>query len=677
MIYQKSILCVTVPELEKCGISINTICDGLKRQRNNNVSCWPHHKEGNTVYIHYDGLKDNYKQLIKEKLCGRMDPYRYMELDIIKNKLISKPEDVDNLNSFTFPNGEYLSDKHKAQYTEACKYLYLLESITLQEIKKLGFTGSPQFYFAITTLIKANDIPLPTAYSKLREKLSKYKEVGAVAVINGRFGNQNTAKVKDEVQVAFLKELHGKANNLNNEQIAIIYNNKAKEKDWKPISSRTVVNHLDAFTTIATRKGISEFREIADFVIRRKRPSRPNMLWVGDGTPYELYYQSAGRDSKGNSIVKYWNRKVIYVVTDAFNDCIMGFAIGDTENIAIAKQAWKNACTWRGVLPDQIKTDHYAFKEMKPFYERMALKVDFFTPSSVGNPRDKVVEQFFAKVYDFVTRVHPNAAGPNIKAEEQPNRDYLDKIKHSFPDEAGVIEMIANDLKIWNNAARKKLNGKSLEEQWREGDHSRSRKMTDLLRLNLFGKLHEYNHGSTNKLTNKGITPTLGGIDRQYMSFDIDFFRTVGTDYQVVYDPEDYSKILVKADEGRKMYLLDEVKASPMAFGDFQEGDRKALNQKLDFKDAVKRYVVEARSKRCAILEQHELTSALEAEAIAKAMFTLNGDQKQLSYKAGNVLKDLDKPSRIPREDIYNDSSLFETVQVEKPARGNKFNDGY
>ena len=36
----ENIICVTVPELEKCGMKINTIKTNLKQQRQNLVYCW-------------------------------------------------------------------------------------------------------------------------------------------------------------------------------------------------------------------------------------------------------------------------------------------------------------------------------------------------------------------------------------------------------------------------------------------------------------------------------------------------------------------------------------------------------------------------------------------------------------------------------------------------------------
>ena len=67
------VFCVTVSELVSWGVSETYMKRGISAQRNGEVYCWPHHKEGNTVYIHYEGLKDKYKALIRSLLMDGKD----------------------------------------------------------------------------------------------------------------------------------------------------------------------------------------------------------------------------------------------------------------------------------------------------------------------------------------------------------------------------------------------------------------------------------------------------------------------------------------------------------------------------------------------------------------------------------------------------------------------------
>lgn len=351
------------------------------------------------------------------------------------------------------------------------------------------------------------------------------------------------------------------------------------------------------------------------------------MLWVGDGTPYELFFQRSTINKKGHRLVKYYERKFVYVVIDAFNDAIMGYAIGEVENVELAKLAWRNACVTRGMLPDQIKTDRFAQKELKAFYQRLALNADFYTPSEAGNARDKVIEPFFARLYDQVTRMHDNASGRNIKAKEQLNPDHVQLVKHSFPVEDGVVGQIQDDMLAWNERPLRKLEGQSLIQQWEAAlDESKVRKLTDRSRLELFGVPHSH----TNTLTNKGLEVTLDGRKRIYATPDHNLFDTIGTTYQVIYDPCDYSKVLI--DNGKKHFLVDEFEPIPMAYGDMQEGDRMRLNTWLRFKkERVE--LMHARNMRDMEL--------IRAEAATKAYFPETGStNKHTLQNAENLLKE-------------------------------------
>ncbi|MBL4830691.1 MAG: hypothetical protein JKY55_12520, partial [Aliivibrio sp.] len=181
-----------------------------------------------------------------------------------------------------------------------------------------------------------------------------------------------------------------------------------------------------------------------------------------------------------------------------------------------------------------------------------------------------------------------------------------------------------------------------------EADHSKDRAFADFHRLDLFGKEHTH----TNKLTNRGIEVTLGGVTRRYMKLDMNFYETIGTDYQVKFDADDYSKVIVIGSDSRK-HLLEELKMIPMAKMDMQEGDRKELNKLLNFKEQViKHFVIDKQDERKKVLEEAGLMDAISAEGIAKALFIENGQQKGLNYASQNVLKSLKTEAVREKKDM-------------------------
>jgi hypothetical protein len=632
----KNILYLEFQEVAQIGVSVKY----LRVARHRNSSSWTFiddPEDRRKVLIEFDSMKDKYKDLVIEELCDGIDPYQFMASEIIRPHLISEEEDVEFIRNYMV--GDFpLEDDKQEVCIKACQFLSLLKRFRVRDMKALGYKKSSDFYEAVIALIKKEKVQLPSTYNRLRIKAREYVKKGAKVVVPKGLGNQNGRKVTVD-GAAFIKELMSKHNQYTNEQIALIYNAAAEEQGWKQISSKTIFNYRSELETNSLRKGVSTWRDSNDFVVGRMRPSRPNYLWVGDGTPYELYFKYTSTNKQGHNITHYSGRKVVYVVVDAFNDMVVGAAIGDTENAQLALKAWKNACNNTGVMPMEVKTDNFAAKALHPVYRRLAGKPEFFAPSAVGNARDKVIEAFFGRIYGQITRLHDNASGRNIRAKEQPNRDFLDKIKKNFPNEDEVTQQIMQDMMLWNSIPRKSKGGKSLEQEWIEADHSKDRPFTDFHRLDIFGE----DHSHTNRLTNKGIEVTLGGVTRRYMKLDMDFYETIGMKYQVKYDSDNYSKVIVVGEDNRK-HLLEELKAIPMAKMDMQEGDRTELNKMLNFKEKViNHFVIDKQEERRKTLEEAGLMDRISAEGIAKALFIEQGQQKGLNYKSQEVLKSFDE----------------------------------
>lgn len=629
-----NILYIEFAELVEAGVSEVAI-KMAKQRSSDGWSFLNDPMDARRVLVAYEPLKEKYKELILEKYGN---PYEHIALHSIKAHLISKPEDVEFIRDFTLANGKHLPENYQREYIRACQFLHLMARTTPTTVKQLGLDNMVTFNNAMQQLIKSEGVKLPAAYSKLREKVRQYAASGASCVVSKKWGNDNRVKLGEQ-QLAFIRQLRAMPNQLNTVQISELYNRTAVEKGWPTVTSQAVFWHVAKPEVknqlVGLRLGIKEYRNANDFVIHRMRPSRPCELWVGDGTPFELYYQSR-EVVKGHSVVKYHNRKYVYVVIDAYNDAIMGYAIGESETIELAKLAWKNAVVSAGRLPNQVKTDRFALSALRELYEKIALNSDFFTPSAVGNARDKVIEPFFGNIFKTTARLLPNFSGHNVKAKTQINPDHIHLNKQSFPDEQGVVHQINQCMMAWNNKVRQKygqraLSGKSLMQDWESGDFSNARLLTDELRLSLFGELHAHK----NRLTNRGIQFTINGHTRTYMLLEDAFADSIGQKYQVIYDPVDLSKIMVVADEGRRRFVVPELNAVPMAFGDMKAGDRRYLNTLLTYKK--KRIEYHAQKN---LADRETITRlGIDAEALTKGFFVQSGGNKGLLNDAEEVLK--------------------------------------
>lgn len=161
-------------------------------------------------------------------------------------------------------------------------------------------------------------IDLPTTPDSLRHKATRYQREGYSSIVSRKYGMRNASKVETKEQNALVEELISKHQNLNDQQIADIYNLAAKSIGWKPITARTVGNirKKTNLFTYAGRRGETNFMHNMEMQVKRKKPSRPMIYWTADGWDVELLYKAfvLGKKSvKGGSIK---NEPFIYVGND-------------------------------------------------------------------------------------------------------------------------------------------------------------------------------------------------------------------------------------------------------------------------------------------------------------------------------------------------------------------------
>jgi len=624
-----NILYMEFAELIACGVSEYTI-KGAKRDGSEGWSFVNDADDKRKVLVHFDNLKDKYKQLVQNKYGN---PYKYVASTIIKQHLISNETDLHVLQNYRTAEGSALPANKIEQYTEACKFLFLLSQTKPKDAKLLGFDSMRSFNDGVIALISADGVALPKSYQKLKSKIAEYVEKGAHCVITNKIGNKNSAKVNDDA-AKVLRQLYGRPNNFSFTVVANDYNKIATEMGWPCISLSTVKSILSKGQTqkqlVAQRNGVGQHRDKFDLVIRRDRPSAPLLFLSIDGkSPYELYYQDRIVNKKGHEAQVYWKRKTVIVVIDAFNNYPLGYHICDEENIENIKLAMKAAVdhtfeiTGEYFLPWQVQSDRFAYKEMSKFYAQVA---NYVTPAQAKNARSKPIESYF-RTHD-VKYVQPNFnwSGPGITAlkKHQANGDWLDKNKKSFPDEAGVISQ------IHSNFARERAEKQA---EWLtafNAQNAQDKRITTRERyLEVFGKTTGY----TNRLTNRGVVATINGEERNYMLLDQSFYNTIGTEYTILFDENDLSSVLVVSQDEKLKFVLPEAGVQPMALKDRKEGDAEKLNKLLDFKKETHTNIIDDNADDMAYIN-----TIAESHAMIKTFFTIGGGNKALQNKAKHML---------------------------------------
>ena len=628
------------------SVSVNTLKSLAYRKKALTIK----HPEDRRILLHeFNALPTSIKDQFKVNHFGGREPIEILRFNqLIEATNCSTPDSTTS----QFFEEEFFGKFKKSeleQLLKAEKLCKFLITMNAAKIKSCGYTLASDFWDLVLRHINKNELPLPRCYSELIKKLNRFKSDGVKVFISKKAGNKNSAKIESPEQIAYIQKLYSLHNQFTSTQIAFHYNLEAVKRNWSPITDRTVRRTVTKFKNhlAGARHGNGEYRKRNDVSVSRTRPSAPNLLWVSDGWTFEAYFQERITDSKGNTKVTFQNRLVIYMVIDAFNDCIVGYDIGRTETNQLAKNAWANACIQEGVLPHQVKTDNYGRKEMTPFYEGIARTPDFYTPAAIGNAQDKVIEQAFSKFRSSLVRYLPSYSGANITAKEQQHKEKLAKQKHSFPTLEELVDQIEACVNRWNTMCYKGQ-AKGRMEHRNAAVNCKDRVLSTFQRLSLFGR----EHGRTCTLINKGLDITLGGIKRTYFT-DPDnitetdrFVDTIGTTYKVTFDPDDFSTILVQSLDGKACFVLFEKQKIPMALSDFKNGDRSQLNKYLNLRNRTENRRVELLDTIDKTLSEADLLDNFSEgnRGLIKQSFAIGGDEKQTLNMAENAAKAFIEP---------------------------------
>jgi len=653
-------LCVTVPEMVLCGISENYLTKRvLPAQRNNEVTCWPHHKDG-IIYLHYDGLKPQYQAMIRTHLMQGLSVDKWYanngRLDAIRNRLEPyadiRVQDEVALDEARYPNGEKLSPAARQKAADACRWLTVFLNLKKKsKIKAIGYNTAKEMYDDMLFLINKMSISLPTNYLRLRAKIREYEEKGAVCCIDNRGkSNKNASKVYTEEQVALLRFLCGLSASYNAQQIANSYNAFAVKKGWDNISRRSVLDYMKEYKLIieAGRNGSEAFRNKIASQNRRERPSEALTLWSLDGWTVELYYQKDVKDASGKVVHTYTNRKTAVIVIDACCDYPVGYAIGDCESVKLITAAVKNAADYVAdtlgapFRPYQIQSDHYGIKSMSTIYSNLA---EYFTPARVKNAKTKPIERYFLhlnKTYcqGIFGNYNWSGFGITAKRESQPNIDVLNYNKTKFPTEEGVINQIHAII-----AKERELKHQTWLKAWNRMPDSDRLLMDREKYLLTFGLRNE----RTIRLNAGCLEPTIMGEKRAYDTLDLSFRMNPLQSWTVMYDERDLSTILVMDETEKERHILTALHKQPMALRDRKPGDFEALKAVDRFnKEVLEPYVLGVVNKdEEKVLRLLEQTPELEGWRAYNMITDSRGQQKAWLQHAALIKSEDDLAAEI------------------------------
>ncbi len=369
-----NIICVTVKELVSVGVSENYLKKALNQQRNNVISCWPHHKDGRTVLLHYDGLLPKYQQLIKEKLCDGFEPTEWLK----NKKQIEKAE-----------KAEELTDRLELTILTAldnyAPYLKHYDGFTKEQAKKAAQTCAAYvacFNYMVSNGIRANAL---TFYKEVGEMLDKHglkpknarrvqdkiqpihEETPVHEIVTvPRAGNNNRSLYR-EADAATLDTIKGwmlqlmDGHNYTDAMIVRTVLQNCMIQQFEKIPSKsTLQNWVNArdisFLSANDRYGDNNrFSRKYNGITPMERPLFANDVWQMDGTRINMIpHKAVAKNGKKKDTF-------LYIITtyDAHSGDILGEWFGYTESRWAYVAALHSACMNTGALPNTLVIDRF------------------------------------------------------------------------------------------------------------------------------------------------------------------------------------------------------------------------------------------------------------------------------------------------------------------------------
>lgn len=705
----ENIICVTARELEKCGIKLNTIKTNLRQQRQGLVYCWSHHKIGNTVYIHYDGLKDKYKVLIKKELCDGLEVSEWLKYSVIRDYLppVIQQEKTD-LNNYIITRertdvstGE-IKDVNRTKLDDNYINLVLYQSRWLRvmhkdvydyrkpELRTLGIRSINGYRNICRMLANSHstEFPegakLPSNAVACYRKQQEYERNGILSLVTRYFGNTTAQKVDDE-RLQVLIELYSDPHKPDFKRVTGWYNRFVLENGWmmksgKPatITESCVKQNLKIPEVMQVwylaRHGLEAWKNMFGYTILRYRPSMRDAVWCGDGTKVNLYYTTpTGIAARLN----------VYAIVDAYSGYWLGWDISEeSDNMKAVQRAFRMAVVRSGYrMPFQMQYDNDSSNN---YFNRLA---SLHFPAMPNNGQSKIIERCFKNLQEQHMKYADGFTGMNITAgniNNQVNKDYFEYLKKSkkLKNKQETILLQEKFLHLVNNTPDK--DGKTPKEKYFGSENPGTDTLTNYDWVNLFWEWNETpcTYAKEGLIwvedKEKKIYEVAEGYEFDYQNDtvpecytpDSEFpCRWIRQKFWVRFDPQNRKRIALykeEADKSRR-FVAWAVEKDRMAYAvqDYRENERTEINKRLELKKAQQK---QARAKReaAADLMDSEEVVKLGHKFYDKA--TLAAAEADMYEETGEI------PASKPEEKPKRKSDRKEYLKKRRDVMGKELN---
>ena len=509
----EQVLCVAVPELVRCGVSEIYLWKAFNQQRIGAVYCWPHHKEGREVFVHFDGMAEKYRVLVNKIFCGDVDAHLWVEnqasaelnrkLESVKRGLRTMVEvsleDLDRLNG----TGLYVP-MDVQRIARAAGWLRLWRKMDVKTARKYGFASivevQQEMFKQCLNEQQQGFVKFPKPINNERvldRKAREYEKEGVNCLVAGYFGNVNREKMNGQSH-AILMQLASEPVKYSFEDIGLFYNEQAEGLGLSKLTVSTIKQHLNTpkhkriwyYMRHGKLAGDANIQPMVD----REPVSKPDYLWSLDGTTMQLYYKKMV-----NGKWRVMSDLYAYFVTDACTGAIIGYSVAFSESSGMVVEALMNTVDTWGYKPYQMNYDNSSANisaTVKALINNMS-HVNF--PCTPYSGRSKSVELVIGHFQQRELRKLKNFKGGNVTVKSLnsvANPELLKELSknleftNNLPTEEQVLTEFKKSVEAWNSRGEARdaygaFTGKTKIERYTEVYQGRV-KMNYFERISLF-----------------------------------------------------------------------------------------------------------------------------------------------------------------------------------------------
>lgn len=412
---------------------------------------------GNYALIEYASIPKRFKAAFVAKY-GEPEEIMRQEIEAARTFLPQDSAAQQFFATYKLEDGKYIQEDFQTAYVLNARVLnVLLGAVNTQQVQHRSKNNRTPVQWSNIHKISEEyrtvyNHTLPKGERRLRDKMREYKREGYACLVSGKLGNANAEKVMDEGLRWAVAMRRSKTPVYTVTQIWEEYNRVAPKKGWKPLKSDSTLQQILSRPDVMPLWYDAVYGELAakQMFSRRNKTKMPTMrdsLWYGDGTKLNLFFKTY---ESGKLEVK---TAYVYEVMDAFNDTLLGYAIGPTENNDLQYRAFRMAIETSGQKPYEIVTDNQGGQKkkiLKDLFENITTKVG--RPTAPYNPQSKSIESAFGRFQKEVLHKDWRFTGGNISAKEawKTNREFIETNKESLYTYEELLAAYDKARQEWN-----------------------------------------------------------------------------------------------------------------------------------------------------------------------------------------------------------------------------------